>query len=58
LPTNKLVKAAVNIGTRPGREGGLRTLTQIFDQAANAYDGQAPSGPLLNTLYRQLKEAA
>lgn len=53
-----LVKAAVNIGTRPGRAGGLRTLTQIFDQAANAYDGQAPSGPLLNSLHQQLKEAA
>lgn len=53
-----LVKAAVSIGTRPGREGGLRTLNQVIDYAARAYNNQPMSGPLLSLLVKQFKEGA
>lgn len=51
-----LVKTAVTIGTRPGREGGLRTLSQIMDYAERAYGNQPMNGPLLSVLVKQLKE--
>jgi DNA transposition AAA+ family ATPase len=54
-----LLKAAVSIGTRPGREGGLRTLNQLVDFAADAYGKQQTmTGPLLSMLVKQLKESA
>jgi hypothetical protein len=53
-----LVKTAVAIGTRPGREGGLRTLSQVFDYGVMAYGKQAMTGPILSLLVKQLKEGA
>lgn len=53
-----MLKAAVSIGTRPGREGGLRTLNQVIDYAASAYGKQALTGPILSHLVKQLKESA
>ncbi len=53
-----LVKAAVSIGTRPGREGGLRTLNQVIDYAARAYGSQPMSGGMLSLMVKQLKGGA
>lgn len=53
-----LVKTAVSIGTRPGREGGLRTLDMVINYYARAYGNQPLSGPLLSLLVKQLKESA
>lgn len=53
-----LVKAAVGIGTRPGREGGLRTLNQVIEYAATAYSGQPMNSGLLSLLAKQLKGGA
>jgi DNA transposition AAA+ family ATPase len=52
-----LIKTAIRIGARPGREGGLRTLSQIFGQA-DIYENQSLSGALIDALYHQLKESA
>jgi DNA transposition AAA+ family ATPase len=53
-----LIKTAIDIGTRPGRGGGLRTLSQIFGQAIDVYGNQPLSGALIDVLHHQLKEAA
>ena len=53
-----LVKTAVSIGTRPGREGGLRTLNQVIDYAARAYGSQPMTGGMLSLLVKQLKGGA
>lgn len=53
-----LVKAAVSIGTRPGREGGLRTLNQVIDYAATAYGNQPMTSGMLSLLVKQLKGGA
>lgn len=53
-----LVKAAVSIGSRPGREGGLRTLNQVIEYAATAYSNQPMTSGLLSLLVKQLKGGA
>lgn len=53
-----LVKTAVSIGTRPGGDGGLRTLDLVIEYYKKAYGNQPLSGPLLSLLVKQLKESA
>lgn len=52
-----LAKAAVSVGTRPGKEGGLRTLDLVIKQHASAYGKQPLTGPLLLHLVKQLRES-
>ena len=41
-----MVKAAVSIGARPGKEGGLRTLDLTINHYKKNYGGQPLTGPL------------
>lgn len=52
-----LTKAAVNIAARPGQNGGLRTLAQLFDLAKNLHWDAPMSGDYLLLLASQYKPA-